>query len=144
MEMGIFSGTMRYVFYPGSSLIQQVAVLETSEQNVAYTYDTGLQMTSEADRRPGLNMGSNVVYYDAEGKLQSITSPYGSERHTLQVRYRAVAAKMGAGSVVAFPSPHRYLFARDYTTNMGYAWYSAWRGKVGLGIQQPLDDNTAI
>ncbi len=144
MQMGIFSGTMRYVFYPGSSLIQQVAVLQTNEQNVAYTYDAGLQMVSEADRRPGLNMGSNIVYYDADGKLQSITSPYGSERRTLQVRYRAVAAKMGAGSVVAFPSPHRYLFARDYTTNMGYAWYSAWRGKVGLGIQQPLDDNTTI
>jgi hypothetical protein len=144
MEMGIFSGTMRYVFYPGSALIQQVAVLETKEPNVAYTYDAGLQMASEADRRPGLNMGSTIVYYDADSKLQSITSPYGSERHTLQVHYRAVAAKMGAGSIVAFPSPHRYLFARDYTTNMGYAWYSAWRGKVGLGIQQPLDDNTSI
>ena len=144
MEMGIFSGTIRYVFYPQSSLIQQVAVLETNEQNVAYTYDAGIQMASEVDRSPGLNMASNIVYYDAGGKLQSITSPYGSERHTLQVRYRAVAAKMGAGSIVVFPSPHRYLFARDYTTNMGYAWYSAWRGKVGLGIQQPLDDNTTI
>ena len=144
MEMGIFSGTMRYIFYPGSALIQQVAVLETNEPNVAYTYDAGLQMTAETDRRPGINMASNIVYYDADSKLQSITSPYGSERHPLQVHYRAVAAKMGAGSIVAFPSPHRYLFARDYTTNMGYAWYSAWRGKVGLGIQQPLDDNTAI
>ena len=144
MEMGIFSGTMRYIFYPGSGLIQQVAVLETNEPNVAYTYDAGLQMTAETDRRPGINMASNIVYYDADSKLQSITSPYGSERHPLQVHYRAVAAKMGAGSIVAFPSPHRYLFARDYTTNMGYAWYSAWRGKVGLGIQQPLDDNTAI
>ncbi len=27
---------------------------------------------------------------------------------------------------------------------MGYAWYSAWRGKVGLGIQQWPDDNTLI
>jgi hypothetical protein len=144
MEMGIFSGTLRYVFYPQSSLIQQVAVLETSEQNVAYTYDAGILMASEADRRPGLNMASNIVYYDADGKLQSITSPYGSERHTLRVHYRAVSAKMGGGSIVAFPSPHRYLFARDHTTNMGYAWYSAWRGQVGLGIQQPPDDNTAI
>ncbi|HTF69066.1 MAG TPA: hypothetical protein VK638_40935 [Edaphobacter sp.] len=144
MEMGIFSGTMRYIFYPGSALIQQVAVLETNEPNVAYTYDAGLQTASEADRRPGLNMASNIVYYDAEGKLQSITSPYGSERHTLQVHYRAVAARMGVGSIVALPSPHRYLFARDYSTNMGYAWYSSWRGKVGLGIQQPLDDNTSI
>jgi hypothetical protein len=144
MEMGIFSGSIRYTFYPGSALMQQEAVLETSEPNVAYTYDAGLQMASEADRRPGINMVSNIVYYDANSKLQSITSPYGSERHTLQVHYRAVAAKMGAGSIVALPSPHRYLFARDYTTNMGYAWYSSWRGKVGLGIQQPLDDNTAI
>ena len=47
MEMGIFSGTMRYVFYPQSALIQQVAVLETNEQNVAYTYDAGIQMSSE-------------------------------------------------------------------------------------------------
>ncbi|WP_165420335.1 hypothetical protein [Edaphobacter modestus] len=144
MEMGIFSGTMRYIFYPGSALIQQVAVLETNEPSIAYTYDAGLQMASEADRRPGINMASTIVYYDAEGKLQSITSPYGSERHTLQVHYRAVAAKMGVGSIVALPSPHRYLFARDYSTNMGYAWYSSWRGKVGLGIQQPLDDNTSI
>jgi hypothetical protein len=144
MEMGIFTGTMRYIFYPGSSLIQQVAVLETNEPNVAYTYDAGLQITSEVDRRPGINMASTIVYYDAEGRLQSITSPYGSERHALQVHYRAVAAKMGIGSIVALPSPHRYLFARDYSTNMGYAWYSSWRGKVALGIQQPLDDNTGI
>jgi hypothetical protein len=144
MKMGIFTGTIRYIFYPNSALLQQEAVVETQEPNVAYTYDAGLQMISDADRRPGLNMATNIVYYDSDGKLQSITSPYGSERHTLQVHYRAVAVKTGAGSIVAFPSPHRYLFARDYTTNMGYAWYSAWRGKVGLGIQQPLDDNTAI
>lgn len=143
-EMGIFSGSMRYDFYPQSSLIQQVALLTTNEKDVAYTYDAGMMMISEADRRPGLNMASNIMYYDADGQLRSITSPYGSERHTLRVHYRAVAAKMGAGSIVAFPAPHRYLFARDYTTNMGYAWYSAWRGKVGLGIQQCSDDNTLI
>ena len=135
MRMGIFTGTIKYDFYPRSSLIQQVALVTTNEPDVAYTYDAGMIMGSEADRRPGLNMNSNIVYYDADGKLQSVTSPYGSERHTLRVHYRAVAAKMGTGSIVAFPAPHRYLFARDYTTNMGYAWYSAWRGKVGLGIQ---------
>lgn len=144
MQMGIFSGTLRYVFYPGSALVQQVAVLQTSEPDVAYIYDTGIQITSEEDRSPGLNMASNIVYYDEDSKLQSITSPYGSERRALKVHYRAVAAKSGSGSIVAFPAPHRYLFARDYTTNMGYAWYSAWRGHVGLGIEQPVDDNTTI
>lgn len=144
VEAGIFTGSLRFTFYPGSTLVLQEAVLHTAEPDVAFTYDTGLVMSAEEDRAPGLNMASQITYYDPNDQLQTITSPYGSERHTLQVRYRAVAARMGTGSIVAFPSPHRYLFARDYTTNMGYAWYSAWRGKVGLGIQQPLDDFTAI
>ena len=144
MEMGIFAGFLRYEFYPRSSLIQQVAVLKTDEKDVAYTYDTGLQMAADADKTAGGNMASTIVFYDAEGKLRTYEPPYGSERQTLQVHYRAVAAKAGAGSIVAFPSPHRYLFARDYSTNMGYAWASSWRGRVGIGVQQPLDDNTLI
>jgi hypothetical protein len=144
MRLGIFSGTLRYVFYPGSSLIQQVAVLSTNEPDTAYYYDAGLRMTANEDRRPGENMASSIAYFDPTGKFQEITPSYGSERHTLQVRYRSVAAKMGSGSIAAFPAPHRYLFARDYSTNLGYAWYGSWRGQVSLGIQQPPDDNTQI
>jgi hypothetical protein len=144
MQLGIFRGSLRYIFYPGSSLMQQVAVLSTGEPDTAYYYDAGLQMASTQDKRPGGTMSSTITYFDANGELQSKTPPYGSERHTLQVHYRSIAAKVGAGSIVAFPAPHRYLFARDYTTNMGYAWYSSWRGQVGLGIQQPADDNTQI
>ena len=57
MRLGIFSGSLRYVFYPGTELIQQVAVLSTNEPDTAYYYDEGLQMTSDADRRPGGTMG---------------------------------------------------------------------------------------
>jgi hypothetical protein len=99
-------------------------------------------MTAEEDRRPGGNMASTITYFNTEGKLQAITPPYGSERHPLKVRYRALAAKMGSGSIVAFPAPHRYFFPRDYTTNLGYAWYTSWRGHVGLGIRQLPDDNS--
>src|SRR6202021_1565449 len=112
--------------------------------DTAYYYDAGIQMTAVQDQQPGGTMNSTIVYYDSDGNRQSVTPTYGSERHTLQVHYRAVAAKMGSGSIAVFPAPHRYLFARDYTTNMGYAWYSSWRGQVGLGIQQPPDDNTTI
>jgi hypothetical protein len=144
MTMGLFHGDLRYVFYPGTSLIQQVALLSTQEPDTAYFYDAGLQMASPQDVRAGGNMASNIVYYDAEGKLTEVSSPYGSERHTLTVRYRAAAAKMGVGSLAVFPAPHRYMFARDYTTNQGYLWYTAWRGQVGLGVQQYPDDNTGI
>jgi hypothetical protein len=145
MKLGIFDGTLRYIFYPASSLIQQVAVLSTNEPDTAYYYDAGLQMTSTEDRQPGGTMNSDITYYDEESNLRSIaTPPYGSERHTILVHYRAVAAKTGAGSIAAFPAPHRYIFARDYTTNLGNIWYTSWFGQVSLGIQQPSDDNTGI
>jgi hypothetical protein len=142
MKLGIFSGSLRYVFYPGSALVEQAAVLSTSEPDTAYYYDAGLQMTAEGDRRPGGTMASTITYFDTGGKLQTITPPYGSERNPLKVRYRTVAAKTAGGSIAAFPSPHRYFFPRDYTTNMGYVWYTSWRGHVGLGIRQLPDDNS--
>jgi hypothetical protein len=142
MKLGIFSGSLRYTFYPGTSLIEQAAVLSTQEPDTAYYYDAGLQITAGEDRRPGGNMASSITYFDAGGQLQNITPPYGSERHPVAVRYRALGVKTGGGSIVAFPSPHRYFFARDYTTNLAYVWYTSWRGQVGLGIRQLPDDNS--
>jgi hypothetical protein len=144
MKMGIFSGLLRYTFYPGTALIQQAAILSTQEPDTAYYYDAGLDMAAEQDIRPGRNMASEISYFDTDGKLQEFTPPYGSDRRSLTAHYRTVAAKMGAGSIAVFPPPHRYMFARDYTTNQGYLWYSSWRGRVGLGVHQYPDDNTRI
>ena len=144
VRLGIFTGSLRYTFYPGTPLIQQAALVSTHEPDTAFYYDAGLEMTAEQDRRTGGNMGSHISYYDVEGKLKEITPPYGSERHSLAAHYRTVAAKMGAGSIAVFPPPHRYFFARDYTTNQGYLWYSSWRGRVGLGVHQYPDDDTTI
>ena len=142
MRMGIFSGSLRYIFYPGSRLIEQQAALSTQEPDTAYYYDAGLRMTSHADDAAGGNMNSHLSYYDTDGKFQTFSPVYGSERKPLAVRYRALAARMGAGSVAIFPAPHQYLFARDYTTNMGYVWYTAWRSNVSLGIRQLHDDDS--
>src|SRR3954447_1171826 len=142
MEMGIFGGTLRYQFFPGSRLVEQAAVLSTKEPDTAYFYDAGLEMTADQDTRPGGNMASTIAYYDPLAQFQTITPPYGSERHPLAVKYRAISAKSGAGSVAVFAPPHRYLFARDYTTNMGYVWDVSWRGHLSLGIRQLPDDNS--
>jgi hypothetical protein len=144
MRLGIFQGSLRYTFYPGTPLIQQAAVVSTQEPDTAYYYDAGLEMTADQDRTAGGNMASHIFYYDTDGKLREITPPYGSDRHSLAAHYRVVAAKMGAGSIAVFPPPHRYFFARDYTTNQGYLWYSSWRGRVGLGVHQYPDDDTTI
>ena len=144
LQAGIFSGALRYIFYPGSRLIEQQAAMTTREPDVAYFYDAGLRMAEAADLTPGGTMNSEVSYYDPTGSFQTFVPPYGSERRPLAVRYRAIAARTGAGSVAVFPPPHRYMFARDYTTNMGYVWYKAWRGNVSLGIRQLPDDDTSF
>ena len=139
MRLGIFEGSIRYLFFPGSRLIEQVAVMTTREPDTAYFYDAGLRMTVDADRREGGNMESLVSYYDTSGAFQTMLSG-GPERHSLSVRYRTIAARTGAGSVAIFPAPHQYFFPRDFTTNMGYVWHSSWRGLVSLGIRQYADD----
>lgn len=142
MRLGIFEGQIRYVFYPGSRLIEQQAAMKTSEQDVAYFYDAGLRMSVSSDFTAGGTMNSEVSYFDTQGKFQTIAPPYGSERRPAAVRYRAIAARSAGGSVAVFPAPHQYLFARDYTTNMGYVWYNAWRGNISMGIRQWPDDDS--
>jgi hypothetical protein len=144
MKVGIFTGSLRYTFYPGTPLIQQAAILSTQEPDTAYYYDAGLEMTADQDNRAGKNMASKISYFDLDGKFQEMTPPYDSDRRSVAAHYRTIAAKMGAGSIAVFPPPHRYFFARDYTTNQGYLWYSSWRGRVGLGVHQYPDDDTTI
>src|SRR5258708_23992761 len=142
LALGIFHGDIHYFFFPGSTLIQQRAVVSTNERDTAFYYDAGIRMTVDEDRRAGGTMETNVSYYDTAGKLQIVRSPHASEWNPVAVRYRAIAAATGAGSVAVFPPPHRYFMARDYTSNMGYLWHSSWRGNVSLGIRQLPDDNS--
>jgi hypothetical protein len=141
LRAGIFEGSIRYVIFPGSRMIEQVAVMSTREPDTAYFYDTGLRMTVNADRRVGGNMESPVSYYDTSDVWKTVLSD-GPERHPVAVRYRSIAVRSGAGSVAVFPAPHQYFFPRDFTTNMGYLWHSSWKGLVSLGIRQLPDDAT--
>jgi len=142
LHMGIFEGSLRYVIFPGSRMIEQVAVMTTNEPDTAFFYDAGLRMTVAADRRVGGNMESLVSYYDTSGELKTVLSD-GPERHPVAVRYRTIAARTGAGSVAVFPTPHQYFFPRDFTSNMAYLWHSSWKGVVSLGIRQLPDDASA-
>ena len=142
LALGIFHGSIHYFFFPGSTLIQQRAVVSTNEPDTAFFYDAGLRMAADEDRRSGGTMETYVNYYDTAGKLQRVRAPHASEWNPVAVRYRVLSAATGAGSVAVFPPPHRYFMARDYTSNMGYLWYASWRGNVSLGIRQLPDDDS--
>lgn len=142
LRMGSFDGRLVYTFYPGSRLIHQEAVLTTSDADVAYYYDAGLDFGAASDRQPGNNMRTEVAYYDTEGALRRSTlNGLQAERVPVTVRYRTLAMRTAGGSVAVFPAPHQYFFPRDFTSNMGYVWHRAWRGRASLGIRQLRDEN---
>lgn len=139
-HMGIFEGSIRYVFYPGSRLIQQVAIASTNEPDTAYFYDAGVVMAVSRDVRPGGNMDSEITYYDTEGQVR-VDHPNAFERVPVKVRYRTLAARAQGGSIAVLPTPHKYFMPRDFTTNLGFLWHSAFRGQVSIGVRQLPDEN---
>lgn len=142
LKLGIFDGAVAYTFFPGSRLIQQEAVVSTTEPDTAFYYDAGFQWTAEADRRVGGNMSSRIAYFDTEGRFQQTAlSEFASERKPFDVRYRAISARTSGGAVTVFPPPHQYFIPRDFTSNMGFVWARSFRGQVGLGIRQLPDEN---
>ena len=142
MRMGTFQGALAYTFYPGSRLVHQEAVLTTNDPDVAYYYDAGLDMAAPADRQPGNNMRTEVAYYDTSGALRrEFNNGLQAEREPVKVRYRTLAVKTAGGSVAVFPAPHQYFFPRDFSSNLGFLWHRAWRGRVSLGVRQLRDEN---
>src|SRR5882762_5590885 len=43
LQMGIFSGSLRYTVYKGTNLLRQEAIAKTDEPSVAYKYEGGLK-----------------------------------------------------------------------------------------------------
>ncbi|MDP7295455.1 MAG: hypothetical protein QGG24_09040, partial [Vicinamibacterales bacterium] len=142
LRMGPFDGGIAYTFFPGSRLLQQEALMTTYDADVAYYYDAGIEMAAADDRTPGNNMQTAIAYYDTRGDLTHETaSGLEPERVPVRVRHRTLAMQTDGGSVAVFPAPHQYFFPRDFTSNLGYLWHRAWRGRVALGIRQIGDTN---
>ncbi|MCC6587021.1 MAG: hypothetical protein IT168_10050 [Bryobacterales bacterium] len=142
LRLGIFSGAVAFVFFPGSRLIQQQAIVSTNEPDTAFYYDAGLEWQAPADQRVGQTMQTELTWYDTGGRLKKELLPFfASERHPVQAKYRALAMKAPWGSIATFPPPHQYFMPRDFTSNMGFVWAHSFRGKVGLGIRQYPDEH---
>lgn len=140
LRLGPFDGAIVYTFYPGGRLIQQEARARTYEADTAYYYDAGVDFAAEADETVGRNMNSSFAWYDYTGRLvERQENGFQPERIPEKVRHRTLAAKLAAGAIAVFPSPHQYFFPRDFTSNLSYLWHQAWRGRIGLGIRQIRD-----
>lgn len=122
LTVGIFRGQLVFTFYKGSSLIEEEAVVQTDEPDVAYYYDAWLTNCSTKNIK-------RLVWLNTEGEVirHVLSSQTDLDQNRLQVHRRAIVAEGPNGSVGLFPPPHQFFFARDGTENLGYVWYRLYR-----------------
>lgn len=119
VTLGVFSGALQYTVYKGSNLIRQEILAKTDKPWVAYKYDAGLKgLAITADSRVAWrDIANNWQDYRFGGALNAARVPLAASN-------RLVMAEQGtAGSIAAFPPPHRFFWAREIAINMGYNWY---------------------
>lgn len=133
LEMGIFSGQLRFTVYRGSNLLRQEAIVRTDQPSVAYKYAAGLK---------GFSIGSGIrlIWRDAARAWQeydfggaSNVDPVG-----LRARNRLGVIETGGGSLGFFPPPHKFFFARENEVNLGYVYYRKdGENSFAVGVRQP-------
>ncbi len=132
LKLGIFSGSLRYTVYRGTNLLRQEAIAKTEEPSVAYKYDAGLDGF-------GTGVGTKIVWRDTARAWQQYA--FGGAPNTgpvaLKARNRLAIVETNGGSLAVFPPPHKFFFAREIETNLGYVYYrkDSERG-FAVGVRQ--------
>lgn len=119
VRLGPFAGRLQYTVYRGSNLLRQEVIVKTEEPSLAYKYSGGLKGFS-------LDQAPRLVWRDtARGEQHYLFggSP-NRDRVALRARNRLAAIEFAeGGSLVFFPPPHKFFFAREIELNLGYVWY---------------------
>ncbi len=136
-----FLGELVVTVYGGARLIHVEAVVSTTEDRRAFTYDAGLVGESP--------IGQRLAWIDTEGKLHWELTAADAPDTPEAVRHRTIVAEVDGGSIACFPPPHQYFFPRDWTDNLKTVWHGknhrhlstghhslAGSGN-GFGIRQP-------
>jgi hypothetical protein len=118
LEVGIFSGQLRFTVYRGTNLLRQEAIAKTEAPSVAYKYVAGLK---------GFAIGDNtrVVWRDPARAWQEygFGGDVNQQSVALRARNRLAILENGGGSIAFFPPSHKFFFAREIETNLGFVYY---------------------
>ena len=132
LEMGIFSGDLQYTIYRGTNLLRQEAIAKTEEPSVAYKYISGLKGF-------GIKNDTRLVWEDTARNWQQYEFGGAINRDPVAVkaRNRLLIAEGDGGSLAVFPPPHKFFFAREIETNLGFVYYRKDSdGSFTLGARQ--------
>jgi hypothetical protein len=132
VELGIFKGSLRFTVYRGTNLLRQEAIAQTSEPSVAYKYVAGLK---------GLAIGNDtrVVWRDVARAWQhyGLGGSTNADPVALRARNRLGIVEAGGGSLAFFPPSHKFFFAREIETNLGFVYYRKdGDGSFAVGARQ--------
>ncbi len=132
LEMGIFSGSLRYTVYRGTNLLRQEAIARTEEPSVAYKYVGGLK---------GLAIGADtrLVWRDVARDWQQYRfgGAVNADPVAVKARNRLEMVETGGGSLAVFPPSHKFFFAREIETNLGFVYYRKdGENSFAIGVRQ--------
>ena len=132
LTLGIFSGSLRFTVYRGTNLLRQEAIATTEEPSVAYKYDAGLDGFA-------LTPATKIVWRDTARAWQQYA--FGGDANqnpvALKARNRLVVLEAGKASLAVFPPPHKFFFAREIETNLGFVYYRKDSPKAfAIGVRQ--------
>lgn len=118
LDMGIFSGRLRYTVYRGTNLLRQEAIAKTDEPSVAYKYVAGLKGLTIAD-------GTRLEWRDVARTRQQYRfgGAVNTEPVAVRARNRLGVVEAGGGSLAFFPPSHKFFFSREIETNLGFVYY---------------------
>ncbi len=132
LTLGVFSGSIRFTVYRGTNLLREEAIAKTNMPSVAYTYDAGLDGFR-------ISPDARIVWRDTARAWQQYA--FGGSPNTqpvaVKARNRLVIVEAAGGSVAVFPPPHKFFFAREIETNLGYDYYRKDdAGSFAVGVRQ--------
>lgn len=138
---GPFTGELQWTFFSGSPFVLQEMVLSTSNNAVAYLYDTGLICRNSSPKQ--------MVWQNTEGNIQTRRVSEIQRSENIPVHGRAVCAEYDDGCIALFPPPHRYFYPLDFSDNQKNIWvgpgYAEQQIPFGLGIRHnPRGDNRFV
>ena len=138
---GPFSGELRWTFYAGNPFVLQEAIVQTSQDKVAFLYDTGLVFRE--------NIPDQLFWRSSTDVNVKRKAAYVTRAENLAVHGRAICAQSATGSIALFPPPHRYFYPLDFSDNLKNVWIGPNYGKqqlpFGMGVRhEPSGDNRYV
>jgi hypothetical protein len=115
---GLFSGGLRYTVYRGTNLLRQEVIAKTGAPSVAYEFAAGLKGFAITDdtKLEWRDVARGWQHYLFGGAVNT-------DSVAVKARSRVEVIENSAGSVAVFPASHKFFFAREVESNLGYNYY---------------------